>query len=253
MRAVDHQRGRQLGGFEVLAGSFHVGGVVVGRLAATQDQVAVGVALGLDDGDLAVLVHAQEVVRARGRLDGVGGDADVAVGAVLEADGRRQAGGQLAVHLAFGGARADGAPGDQVAEVLRRDHVEELAARGHAHAVDLEQQLTAHAQAFVDAVALVEVRVVDQALPTHGSAWFLEIHAHHDFQGIGVLIAQRLQAAGVFQRGGRVVDRAGADDDEQTVVLAMHDVVDVFAGLGDQLFHGRTLDGKEANQMFGRG
>ena len=45
------------------------------------------------------------------------------------------------MHLAFGGARADGAPGDQVADVLRRDHIQELAARGQPQPVDLDQQL----------------------------------------------------------------------------------------------------------------
>ncbi|MFM8611045.1 MAG: 3-deoxy-7-phosphoheptulonate synthase, partial [Burkholderiaceae bacterium] len=69
--------------------------------------------------DLAVLVHRPEVVRSHRGLDGVDRDLDVAVGAVLEADRRRQARGQLAVHLAFGGARADRAPADQVADVLR--------------------------------------------------------------------------------------------------------------------------------------
>ena len=193
------------------------------------------------------------MVTASRRLDRVGRDLDVAVGSVFKTNRCRQARSQFAVHLALGGTCANRAPSDQVANVLRTDGVQKLAACGQAKAVDLNQQLARDAQTFVDAVALVEVRIIDQAFPTHGSAWFLEIHAHHDFQGVGVLIAQRLQAAGVFQRGGRVVDRAWADDDEQTVVLAMHDVVDVFAGLGDQLFHWRTLDGKEANQMFGRG
>ena len=36
------------------------------------------------------------------------------------------------MHLALGGARADGAPCDEVCDVLRRDHVEELAARRQA-------------------------------------------------------------------------------------------------------------------------
>ena len=48
------------------------------------------------------------------------------------------------------------------------------------------------------------------------------------------------------------MDGARANDYQQTIVLAMHDVVDIFAGLGDQLFHGRALNRKEANQMFGR-
>ena len=49
------------------------------------------------------------------------------------------------------------------------------------------------------------------------------------------------------------MDGARANDDKQAIVLAMHDVVDVFAGLGDQLFNGRALNRKEANQMFWRG
>ena len=130
------------------------------------------------------------------------------------------------MHLAFGGARADRAPGDQVADVLRRDHVEELAARRQAEPVDVDQQLARDAQAFVDAEALVEVRVVDQALPADGGARLLEVHAHHDLQRVGVLLALRLQPAGVFERGRRVVDRARAHDHQQPVVRAGHDVVD---------------------------
>jgi cobaltochelatase CobN len=113
-----------------------------------------------------------------------------------------------------------------------RDHVQELAARRHAQAVDVDQQLARDAQAFVDAVALVQVGVVDQALPAHRGARLLEVHAHHDLQRVGVLVAQRPQAAGVVQRGGRVVDRAGADDHQQAVVLAGHDVVDGCGGCG---------------------
>ena len=86
--AVDHQAGGQLGGFQFLAGGRHAGRIVVGSLAAAQNHVAVLVALGLHDGDLAVLVHRQEVVATSGSLDGVGGDLDVAIGAVLETDGR---------------------------------------------------------------------------------------------------------------------------------------------------------------------
>ena len=49
--------------------------------------------------DLAALVDREEMVRLRGGEDRVDRDPHVAVGAVLEADRRRQARGQLAVHL----------------------------------------------------------------------------------------------------------------------------------------------------------
>ena len=148
------------------------------------------------------------MVPAAGRLDGVGGDADVAVGAVLEADRRRQAAGQLAVHLAFGGARANRAPADQVADVLGRNHVQKLAAR-HAQAVDVDQQLARDAQAFVDAVAFVQIgSLIRPFQPTVVRA----------FQSTRITISScrrtaraRLQRCAYSQRRLGVVDGAGPE------------------------------------------
>ena len=65
-----------------------------------------------------------------------------------------------------------------------------------------------------------------------------------------MLGAQLLQTARIFQRRGRVVNRAGADHHQQPVIAAGHDVVDVAAGLGDQVLHRSTADRKEADQVF---
>ena len=182
VRAVDHQPLGQPGARELLARRLHRRRFVVRILAAAQDDVAVVVAARLDDRHLAALVHREEVVLLARGEQRVDRDLHVAVGAVLEADRRREAGGQLAVHLAFGGAGADRAPGHEVADVLRRDHVEELAAGRHAGLVDAHQQIARDAQALVDAEAAVEVRVVDQALPAHRGARLLEIDAHQDLE-----------------------------------------------------------------------
>lgn len=155
--------------------------------------------------------------------------------------------------LAFRGARTDGAPADQIGDVLGRDHVQELAGGRHAQAVDVDQQLPRNAQALVDAVALVQVGIVDQPLPAHGGARLFEVHAHHDLQRVLVLLAYGRQAARVLDGGRRIVDGAGADDDQQAVILASHDVVDGAAGIADQGFDGRTADGEEANEVLGRG
>jgi hypothetical protein len=48
------------------------------------------------------------------------------------------------------------------------------------------------------------------------------------------------------------VNRAGADDDQQAIVFAMHNTLDVFARLGNQFFHRRAGNGEKANQMFWR-
>ena len=123
---------------------------------------------------------------ARRRLDGVSGNLDIAIRAVLEADRGGQPGSQLAMHLAFRGTCTDGAPADEVADVLRRDRVEELAARWHAQLVDPHEQVARDAQALVDPEAAVEIRIVDEPLPAHRGPRLLEIHPHHDLQGVSV-------------------------------------------------------------------
>ena len=56
----------------------------------------------------------------------------------------------LAVDLAFRRARADGRPSDEVGDVLRRGHVQELARGRQTERVDVQQQAPRQAQALLD-------------------------------------------------------------------------------------------------------
>ncbi len=90
------------------------------------------------DGAATLLGDRQEMMGLGRGLHRIHRDLHVAVRAVLEAHRAGETRGELAMHLALGRARADGAPGDEVRDVLRRDHVEELAAGRQAHLVDAE-------------------------------------------------------------------------------------------------------------------
>ena len=74
-----------------------------------------------DDRRHALRIDAQKVVRMAGGLHGVDGDADRAVGTVLEADREARAGCELTVQLGLGGAGTDGAPSDEVGNELGAD------------------------------------------------------------------------------------------------------------------------------------
>ena len=111
------------------------------------------------------------------------GHLHAAVGAVLETHRAAQPAGQLAVALAFGGARADRAPAHQVADELRAEQVQEFGAHRQdpapAHRAAARR---ANSRPFVDGEAAIQVRVVDVALPAHRGAGLLEVHAHHHQQ-----------------------------------------------------------------------
>ena len=94
---------------------------------------------------------------ARGE-DGVHRDLYVAVGAILEADRHRQPRGELAVHLALDGARADRTPAHEVGEELPERRVEEFGARRQAELGKVGEELAREPQPFVDPVGAVEIR-----------------------------------------------------------------------------------------------
>ena len=155
------------------------------------------------------------------------------------------------MHLALGRAGTDRAPRDEVRDVLRRDHVEELAAGRHAEFGDVGEQFARDAQAAVDLEAAVEIGIVDEALPADRRAGLLEVDAHHDLE-IGAERAAVLeQAVCVVARRHRVMDRAGADDHDEAIVHAVQDPVDGLARTAHDIGRGRRA-GKFAHQMGGR-
>ncbi len=160
-------------------------------------------------------------------------DGEAAVSTVLEADRRRQAGSHFTVSLGFGGARADGRPADQVLQILRGDRVQCFGRSWQAHFGQVQQQLTTDVQTVLNLERVVQVRIVDQALPANGGTWLLEIHAHDQIQGIGHFRREHFQALGVFVGCLDVVDRARPDDDEEAVVGAIKNIANDFATLGD--------------------
>src|SRR5207245_2655252 len=126
---VDHQPRRQPGVAKGVQRLAHAARVVIrAALAATEDHVAVGIAARGDDAGQALLGDAEEAMGMGHGAQGIDRDLHATVSAVLEADRHRQRRGELAVHLALGGARTDRSPRDEVGDELRRDRVEELAA-----------------------------------------------------------------------------------------------------------------------------
>ncbi len=108
------------------------------------------------------------------------------------------------------------------------------------------------AQAFVDAKAAVQVRVVDEALPADRGARLLEVHAHHDLERVVVRLARLDQMVGVFQRRTRLVHRARPDHHQQPVVGAVHDAPHAVAAGGDEAFDRPAGHRKKADQLLRR-
>jgi len=136
------------------------------------------------------------------------------------------------MQLALGSARADRAPADQSRQILRRDHVKKLRAGRHAHLGQVEEQVPRQPQAIVDLVRLIEMRVVDQAFPSHRGARLLKVDTHYDVQVRRELIDRGLQAAGVFAGRINIVHRAWPGDHQQPPVAGRQNLQDLRARVG---------------------
>lgn len=79
------------------------------------------------------------------------------------------------------------------------------------------------AQAVVDFVGAVEMRIVDEALPADGGARLFKVDAHDDAQIGGELGDGGPEQTAVFAGSFSVVDGAGAGEDEEAVVFFIED------------------------------
>ncbi len=131
--------------------------------------------------------------------------------------------------LALGRAGSDRAPGHDVGDVLRRDRVEELAADRQPEIGDVEQKAACCVQPEVDVPRIVEVRVVDQALPPGRRARLLEVGAHGDAEVAPEVRGSRAETLRVVHCRLGVVHAARADHDEQAIVLAVQHGLDLGA------------------------
>ena len=131
------------------------------------------------------------------------------------------------MHLRLRVARADRPPADQIADVLRCNRIQPFGRRRQPQAKHVGQHLARQPHALADIEAAIQIRIVDQTLPADRRARLLEIHAHHDHQSVLKLALERRKTLRVLVRRFRIVNRARADDDQQTIIATVQDVADL--------------------------
>src|SRR5215472_6018259 len=122
----------------------------------------------------------KKMMRRLGGANGVHGNAHIAIRAVFKTDWTRETGSKLAMDLALCCARANGTPGNQIGEVLGRDHVEEFASCGHSRFVQFEQQTSRQAQPVIDLKTAVEVGFYNQAFAAYREQRILKVNPQQD-------------------------------------------------------------------------
>ena len=114
---------------------------------------------------------------------------------------------------------------------MRDNRVEELGAGVHPHLTDLEKERAGSAESGLDVEAIIEVGVINKALPANGGAGLFEVDPHHDEKAVAEFFGQFLEAASVLQGRFLAVYGAGTDDKEQPGILAIENLSHLFPAL----------------------
>ena len=196
--------------------------------------MAVRIAIGREGVGFTFVIDAEESLLLAGCFDRVERDGESAVCAVFKAEGHGESGCHLAVCLAFGGACADCGPANEVGDVLWCDRVEQLGGGWHAEVDHFLEEAAGDAEAFGDVARAVEVGIHDEPLPADSGAWLLEIDAHDEEHAVFDLFCECGELVRIFAACFQIVDRAGADYDEESTVVTEDDFVNGFATLSDE-------------------
>lgn len=218
VRAINHNSLLLSLLLQALLGQLDVLGIEIGTSgAATEDDEAVLVSSCSCDSRKTLLCDTHKVVLGSGGSDGVDGNSQTAIRAVLEANWEGKSRRKFTMQLGLGSACSNSSEGDQVREELWGDGVEHFAGNRHAGRRQVAEELTRYAEALVDLEGLVDIWVIDQPLPANSRARLLEVSAHDNAEITGQLVGESLEALAVLESCGGVVDGAWAADYEKAV------------------------------------
>lgn len=96
---------------------------------------------------------------------------------------------------------------------------QQLGGGGKAQLVHVEQQPPCDPETPHHVAGAIEMRIVDEPLPPHRGPRLLEVDPHHQAKRIGDPVPETGEAAGVLQRGERIVDGARPDDHQQPAIM----------------------------------
>ena len=136
--------------------------------------------------------------------------------------------------LRFGRSGTNSGPRNEIGNVLGSDWIQQFRGGRDSEIYDISKKVPGYAQPFVDIFRAVEVRVHDQTFPTQRCARFLEIDAHNQANAVFYPLLEGREALTIFQAAIRVVDRAGPDHEQETVIVAKDDSVDFLSGLRNE-------------------
>src|SRR5690606_14999769 len=123
-------------------------------------------------------------------------------------------------------------PADQVLQILWRNRVQRLGSRGQADLRNIQQQLTADMQAFLNLEGIIQVRIINETFPAHGSTGLFKIDTHDDINGVADFFSELVQTLSIIFCRLDIVDRAGANHQKNTVILAIQDIANGSTALG---------------------
>ena len=133
--------------------------------------------------------------------------------------------------LGFRCARSDGCPAHEIGRVLGDYGIQEFRCCRESEVEDIEKQFAGKGQAECHVTRVIETGIVDEALPADRRAGFLKIDAHHNKEAVFEFAAEGSESFRIFHCRCRIVDRARADDDKESVVFTANDSAGFLAGL----------------------
>src|SRR6516162_6621028 len=93
--------------------------------------------------------------------------------------------------------------------------------------------MSRQSQAVINFVRLVQVGIIDQALPAHCGSRFFKVDPHDEAEILRELFNRSLQQTSVFARGFGVVNRTGPNHYQQTPALTTKDFADLLPRMKD--------------------
>ena len=163
---------------------------------------------GLNDTAQTFFSNTQEHMSVSCGTASVHCDSYASIGRVFEAGRHRQRRCELPVNLRFSCTSTDCSPRHQIGSILRWNRIQKFTASRETELRDLNKKSASDTQPLVNLESPVQIRIIDETLPTNSCPGLLKVNTHYDVEIVLGDLSIISQKFSVFKGRFDIVNRA---------------------------------------------
>lgn len=155
------------------------------------------------------------------RKHGIRCNLHTSIRTILETNRTRKSGCKFPMSLGFCSPRTDSPPTDEIREIQGGKWIEKFCRRRNSYICNIKKKLPCYSKSFFNHISSIQMRIINESLPSYSRSRFLEICAHHNLQSLSKFLSPLLNISSIFDCWLCIMNRTWPNNNQDPIIFSM--------------------------------